>query len=77
MSISLKVKIKHQDGTTEEVTVADAILIYERRLQKAKNEHERAHCEYRISQLRARWKKAMRGKVERRTRSRTRASGDL
>lgn len=72
---SLKVKVRRHDGTTEWVSVADAILVYERRLAAAKTEDERTHCEKRIAELKRRWKKALKeGTVERQTDTRSRRS---
>lgn len=63
----LTVKIRRSDGKTEEVSLADAIAIYERRKADSKDEIERLHCDNRIDQLRVKWKKAMSGKVTRTT----------
>ena len=65
MTAPLKVKIRRSDGKTEEVTVADAILIYERRRDAAVDENEKLHCESRIEQLRTKYKKTLGGKVAR------------
>ena len=64
---SLTVKIRRSDGKTEEVTLADAIAIYERRRDEAKDEIERLHCDNRIDQLRVKWKKALSGQVKKST----------
>ncbi|HVO31092.1 MAG TPA: hypothetical protein VMV18_10160, partial [bacterium] len=59
--MKLTVEIRHSDGTREEISLADAILIYEKRRDAAKDERERRHCEQRIADLQKRWKKALRG----------------
>lgn len=69
MANALTVKIKRSDGKTEEVSLADAIAIYERRKSEATDDLERMHCDNRIDQLRLKWKKAMGGKVSRTTKA--------
>ena len=69
----MKVKIRRSDGTTEEVSIAEAILIYERRRDAATDEVERLHCERRIVDLRRRWQKSLK-KVTRTKRLRSAAS---
>ena len=64
---SLTVKIRRSDGKTEEVTLADAIAIYERRRNEATDDLERLHCDNRIDQLRVKWKKALSGQVKKST----------
>lgn len=56
----LTVEIRHRDGTRETVSIAEAIVVYEKRRDAARNEVERLHCERRILELQARWKKALR-----------------
>ncbi len=55
----MKIKVRRSDGSTEEVTIAEAILIYERRRDAAKDELERLHCERRIVDLRRRWQRSL------------------
>jgi hypothetical protein len=61
----LTVKIRRRDGTSEEVTLAEAILVYERRRDASSDARDREHCQRRIDQLQARWKQAVHGKVDR------------
>ena len=73
----LTVEIRHSDGRSEEISLADAILLYERRRDEASNDVERLHCQRRIEELQARWKKALRGGTKRAaTRSRTLRTDD-
>lgn len=55
----MKIRIRRSDGKTEEVTIAEAILIYERRRDATKDEIERLHCERRILDLQKRWQKSL------------------
>ena len=55
------VAIVHSDGRREEITLADAILLYERRRDAATSDVERLHCQRRIEDLQSRWKKVLRG----------------
>lgn len=59
MARLLTVEIRHSDGRSEDVTFADAILIYEKRRDAAKDDVERLHCQRRIEDLQSRWKKAL------------------
>ena len=72
----LTVEVRHSDGRSEEVSLVDAILIYERRRDAAANEVEKLHCQRRIEELQARWKKALRGTKRAQTKSRTLRTDD-
>lgn len=58
--MKLTVEIRHRDGRREEISIADAIVLYEKRRDAAKDERERRHCQARIDDLEKRWKKALR-----------------
>lgn len=57
----LTVEVIRSDGRREQVSIADAITIYERRLKEA--EEEAAHCQQRIDELRKKWNKSLKGRV--------------
>jgi len=56
----LTVEIRHRDGRRETVSIAEAIVISEKRRDAARDEAERLHCERRILELQSRWKRSLR-----------------
>jgi hypothetical protein len=56
-----RVEIVRSDGSREAVPIADAIAVYERRRDEAREQME--HCEQRIEELKKRWERGLKGRV--------------